>query len=38
VAEVVCQIDGRHPALTELALDALAAFEGRIQTGDGILG
>ena len=24
-----------HPALTELALDLVAAFEGRVQAGDG---
>ncbi len=26
----------RHPALTELALDAVATFKGRVQAGDGI--
>ena len=25
-----------HPALTELALDLVAAFEGRVQAGDGV--
>ena len=25
-----------HPALAELALDAVAAFEGHVQAGDGI--
>ncbi len=30
------QIDGRHPALAKLTLDAVAAFEGRVQAGDGV--
>jgi hypothetical protein len=36
VLEVVGQVDRGHAALTELALDDVAAFEGNVQTGDGI--
>ena len=36
VPEIVGQVDRGHPTLTELALDAVAAFEGRVQAGDGI--
>ena len=25
-----------HPALTDLTLDAVAAFEGSVQSGDGV--
>jgi hypothetical protein len=34
VLEVVGEVDGRHAALAELALDTVAAFEGRVQAGD----
>ena len=34
--QVVGQIDRRHPALTELALDAVSARQGCVQAGDGI--
>jgi len=36
VLEVVGQVDRGHPALTDLALDAVAALEGCVQAGDGI--
>ena len=36
VLQVVGQVDRGHPALAELALDAIAALEGRVQAGDGI--
>ncbi len=36
VPEVVGQVHDGHPALTELALDAVAAFVGCIKAGDGI--
>ena len=36
VLEVVGQVDGRHTALTDLALDAVAALEGGVQAGDWI--
>ena len=36
VLEVVCEVYRSHPALTDLALDAVAAFEGCVQAGDGI--
>ena len=32
--EVIRQVDGRHPALTDLALDGVAAFEGSVEAGD----
>jgi len=32
--QVVGKVDRRHPALTELSLDAVAAFEGRVQALD----
>ena len=34
--QVVSQIDRRHPALTDLTLDAVAALEGCVQVGDGV--
>ena len=34
--EVVGQVDRRHSALTKLTLDGVAAFEGCVQTSDGI--
>ena len=36
VAEVVRQVDGGHPARTELALDAVAVGEGGGKAGDGV--
>ena len=36
VLEVIRQVDRSHPALTDLALDAVAALEGCVQAGDGI--
>ena len=33
VLDVVGQVDGGHAALTKLTLDAVAAFEGRVQAG-----
>jgi len=36
IAEHDFEIDGRHPALTELSLDAVAAFEGCVQVSDGV--
>ena len=36
VPEVFGQVDRGHAALAELALDAVAALEGRVQAGDGI--
>ena len=36
VLEVIGQIDRRHAALTEFTLDGVAAFEGCVQTSDGI--
>ena len=35
--DIVGQIDRRHPALTEFGLDAVAAFQGCVQTGDGVV-
>ena len=34
VPEIVSQVDRRHPALTDLTLDAVAAFYGCVQAGD----
>jgi hypothetical protein len=34
VAQVIRQVDRRHPTLTELAVDSVAAFESCVQTGD----
>ena len=36
VLEIVGQVDRRHPALAQLTLDGVAAFEGGVQAGDGI--
>ena len=36
VLDVVGEIDRGHPAFAELTLDGVAAFEGGVQTGDGI--
>ena len=36
VLDVLSEVYGRHPALTELALDAVATLKGRVQAGDGI--
>jgi hypothetical protein len=36
VLEIVGQVNDGHAALAELALDAVAAVEGRVQAGDGI--
>jgi hypothetical protein len=36
VLEVIGQVDGRHPALTQLTRDGVAAFEGRVQASDWI--
>ena len=34
--KIVGQVDRGHPALTDLTLDAVAAFEGCVQAGDGV--
>ncbi len=34
--EIIGQVDRGHAALTKLTLDGVAAFEGRVQSGDGI--
>ncbi len=36
VALIVGEIDRGHPALPDLALDAVAALKGGVQAGDGI--
>jgi hypothetical protein len=36
VLQVIGQVDRGHPACTELALDAVPTFEGRVEAGDGI--
>jgi len=36
VLEVVGEVHRSHPALTDLSLDAVAALEGGVQTGDRI--
>ena len=36
VLQVLGEVDGRHPTLTDLSLDAVAALEGSVQAGDGI--
>ena len=36
VLQVLGEVHRRHPALTDLTLDAVAAFEGCVQAGDGI--
>ena len=36
VLQVVGQVDRGHAALTEFALDGVAAFESRVEAGDGI--
>ena len=36
VPEVVGEVDRRHPALTELALDVVVAGEGRVQASNWI--
>ena len=33
MAKVLGKIDRSHPTLADLTLDAIAAFEGRVQTG-----
>ena len=38
VLDALGQVDGRHPALTDFAFDAVAAFEGCVEAGDGIGG
>ena len=38
VSQVVVQVDRGHPALTDLALEGVAALEGCVQAGDGIWG
>ena len=34
VLQIVGKVDRSHPALTDLPLDAVAAFDGRVQAGD----
>jgi hypothetical protein len=36
VLEVLGQVNRSHPALTDLAIDAVAAFQGRVQAGGGV--
>ena len=36
VFQVIREIHRRHPALTEFGLDAVGAFEGCVQAGDGV--
>ncbi len=36
VLDVIREIDRSHAALTEFGLDAVAAFEGGVQAGDGV--
>ena len=36
VALIMGQIDGSHPTFAKLTLDAVAAFEGGVQAGDGV--
>ncbi len=36
VLDVIGEVDRGHPALAELALDAVAPLEGRVQLSDGI--
>ena len=38
VLQVIREVDRRHPALAEFGLDAVAAFEGCVQAGDGVGG
>ena len=38
VLEVIRQVDRRHPALTDLALDTVAALEGGVQASFGVWG
>lgn len=35
VLQVAGEVDGRHPARAELALDPIAAAEGRVEPADG---
>ena len=34
--DVLAEVDGGHPALTQLTLDGVATFEGGVQADDGI--
>ena len=34
--KIFSQIHDRHPTLADLTLDAVAAFEGSVQAGDGV--
>ena len=38
VPEILSQIHDRHPTLADLTLDAVAALEGCVKTGDGVGG